>query len=53
MSSSWLLPLPLPQVRVPGPEIKTVLKGLCEGEITWASVEAKYPKQEASAADKE
>lgn len=37
------------QVRVPGADIKAVLKGLCEGELAWEAVAAKYPKQEAAA----
>lgn len=41
------------QVRVPIPEVPTVIRALVLGSTSWQEVEAKYPKQEAKATDAE
>lgn len=39
------------QVRVPIPIIPSVIRELVNGTLSWADVEAKYPKQEAKASE--
>ena len=39
------------QVRVPIPEVPTVIRALVNGTLSWEEVESKFPKQEAKATD--